>query len=162
MFATLLTIHVLGLVPGKPYVLEGPNGKTFHTDQYALVAHGLSEKPWPFSACSDSPLTEAELQKYQSTLEKERIRPPKRAWLHQKLDDLHKFLNVQWTDEVLQGKFSRQKEMQKRLDPANAANIKRQAILKRKQEAEENDDLSAECNDEDSGPSGHIGVYGVD
>lgn len=40
--------------------------------------------------------------------------------------------------------------MQKRLDPANAANIKRQAISKRKQEAEENEDFeeAARCDAE--------------
>ena len=38
--------------------MEGPNGKTFHTNQYAIVAHGKAEKEWPFLTCSDSKFTE--------------------------------------------------------------------------------------------------------
>lgn len=130
-----------GFKQGRPYTLEIPTtGKTFTTDQYAVVAHGSAEKPWPFSACSDSRFTQAEFDKYLDTLSKEHIRQPMRLWLNQKLDDIHKFLNVEWTDVVLTGKFARQREMEKRVDPANAAKIKREGILKRKAEAEEAQD----------------------
>lgn len=132
-----LLTTIAGFKPGKPYSLELANGKTFTTDQYAIVAHGNAEKPWPFSACSDSKFTEGEFQRYLETLNKERLRVPKRAWLHQKLDDINRFIDVQWTDEVLQGKFARQREMEKRTDPANAVKIKIEAILKRKGDAEE-------------------------
>lgn len=135
--ARFVLIVIKDIAPGKPYNLELPSGKTFTTDQYALVAHGTAEKLWPFSACSDSRIFESEFQRYKETLEKERLRFPKRAHLEQKLDDLHKFLNVSWTEETLQGKFSRQKEMAKRVDPTNITTMKRQAILRRKASAEE-------------------------
>ena len=48
----------VGFTEGKPYALEGINGKPFVTNQYALVAYGKSERPWPFLACSNSPFTE--------------------------------------------------------------------------------------------------------
>ena len=38
--------------------MDGVNGKAFVTTQYALVAVGKSEKPWPFLACSNSKFTE--------------------------------------------------------------------------------------------------------
>lgn len=38
--------------------MEGVNGKPFVTTQYALVAVGKAEKPWPFLACSNSKFTE--------------------------------------------------------------------------------------------------------
>jgi len=38
--------------------MEGPNGKPFHTDQYAVVTHGKAEKEWPFLACSDGKITD--------------------------------------------------------------------------------------------------------
>ena len=126
---------------GKPYPLEAPNGKTFTCDIYALVAHGTAEKPWPCSACSDSRFSPEEYQRYIETLQKERLRVPKKGWLEQKLDDIHRFLNPQWDEAQLQGKFTRQREMEKRVDPANAAKAKKDAILKRQAEAEESGDL---------------------
>lgn len=41
--------------------MEGSNGKPFHTDQYAIVAHGKAEKEWPFLACSNARFTEVDL-----------------------------------------------------------------------------------------------------
>ena len=137
----LLLIRHSGFKPGRSYSLELPNGKTFTTDQYAVVAHGNAEKPWPFSACSDSRFSQEEFNRYLDTLQKEHLRIPKKAWLVQKLDDIHKFLNVEWTDVVLQGKFSRQREMERRVDPAHAAKIKKENILKRKTEAEDLGDM---------------------
>jgi RNA polymerase-associated protein RTF1 len=136
-----MLIDPIGFKQGKPYSLEVPTtGKTFMTDQYALVAHGSAEKPWPFSACSDSKFSQSEFDRYVETLNKEHLRVPKKAWLIQKLDDIHKFLNVEWTEEALAGKFKRQREMQKRVDPANAAKVKREGIMKRKAEAEDAQD----------------------
>ncbi len=37
--------------------MEGPNGKSFPTNQYARVAIGKSEKDMPFIACSNSKFT---------------------------------------------------------------------------------------------------------
>ena len=140
------------MAQGKPYALDNPSkpGKTFLTDQYALVSHGNATKPWPFSACSDSHFHDSEFQRYKDTLTKEHVRLPKKAFLLQKLDDLNNFLNVQWTDPVLAGKFARQKEMERRTDPANAAKAKREGIEKRKAEAENNNDSeeAARCDAE--------------
>jgi len=56
---SMVTAHQrLGFTEGKPYAMEGVNGKPFTTDQYALVAVGKSEKEWPFLACSNSKFTE--------------------------------------------------------------------------------------------------------
>ena len=46
-----------GFTEGKPYAMDGVNGKPFTTNQYALVAVGKSEKEWPFIACSNSKFT---------------------------------------------------------------------------------------------------------
>jgi RNA polymerase-associated protein RTF1 len=43
---------------GKKYALEGANGRSFTTDQYAVLAHGKTTRAFPFVACSDSPFTE--------------------------------------------------------------------------------------------------------
>lgn len=50
--------QIKGFTTGKPYAMEGPNGRPFHTDQYAIVVQGKAEKEWPFSACSDSRFTD--------------------------------------------------------------------------------------------------------
>jgi RNA polymerase-associated protein RTF1 len=43
---------------GRPYTIEGANGRSYVTDSYAVLAHGQAEKPFPFIQCSDSPFTE--------------------------------------------------------------------------------------------------------
>lgn len=132
---------IKGFTEGKPYMLEaGPNAKSFMCDIYAVVAHGAAEKPWPLSACSDSRFTPEEFSRYIDTLQKERQRIPKKAFLEQKVDDINRFLNPAWTEDVLQQKFSKQRAMQKRLDPSNAAKSKRDAIMTRKAEAEDTGD----------------------
>ena len=59
----------------------------------------------------------------------------------QKLDDIHGLLNINWTEEMLQKKFSKQRAMERKLDPANVMKTKRDAILMRKAAAEESEDL---------------------
>lgn len=78
-----------------------------------------------------------ELERYKSTLEKERIRLPRKAWLVQKLEDLHKFLDPKWDEAALAAKFRKQREMEKRLDPSNAVKVKREGIERKLREAEE-------------------------
>lgn len=137
-------------VEGKPYQMEGANGKNFSIDTYALVAHGKAEKPWPFSACSDSRFTDQEYDRYVETLQKENVRVPKKGYLHNKLDDIHRLLNTQWDDNTLSLKFAKQKAMAIRCDPANAAKIKLEKIQKRKADAEEagDDEEVARCEAE--------------
>ncbi|TKA27671.1 hypothetical protein B0A49_13548, partial [Cryomyces minteri] len=50
--------QIKGFAEGRPYAMEGHNGKSFITDQYAVVVHGSAEKEYPFIACSDSKFTE--------------------------------------------------------------------------------------------------------
>lgn len=53
-----------GFTEGRPYGMEGANGRTFATNQYAVLAHGKSEREFPFVACSDSPFTEVCPRRY--------------------------------------------------------------------------------------------------
>nr|POF01208.1 rna polymerase-associated protein [Quercus suber] len=142
--------QIKGLTDGKPYHMEGPNGKQFVTDQYAVVAHGMAEKAWPFSACSDSRFTDAEYDRWTSTLQKENLPLVSRKKLNLKLQDIHNLLNIQWTDAAITEKLARQKDMEKKCDPVNVARIKKEAILKRKDEAEHNGDADevAKCDAE--------------
>ena len=87
-----------GFASGKPYQMEGVNGKPFVTDQYAVVAHGKAEKEWPFIACSDSSFTEAEFERFKSAQSADSLRLPSRKALVAKLDDIHSLLEYQWTD----------------------------------------------------------------
>lgn len=48
----------LGISQGKPYALEGENGRSFVTDQYVKLAHGKAVRDFPFVTFSNSPLTE--------------------------------------------------------------------------------------------------------
>lgn len=130
--------------------MEAANGKQFVTDQYAIVAHGGAEKAWPFSACSDSKFTDAEYDRWTSTLAKETLPVPPRKKLDIKLQDIHGLLNVKWTDAAITEKLAKQKAMEKKCDPANAALVKRDAVLKRKQVAENSGDVdeTVKCDSE--------------
>lgn len=139
-----------GFTEGKPYKLTTANGRQFTTDQYALVAHGSSERPWPFLACSDSKVTDAEFDRYVSTLEKDGLRAPSRKFINAKLDDIHALLNHNWTENDIQSKISKQSAMEKKYDPANAANLQREKINKRRARAQDDDDAEevAKCDAE--------------
>lgn len=139
-----------GFTEGKPYKLTSANGRQFTTDQYAVVAHGSSERPWPFLACSDSKFTDAEFDRFINTLEKDHMRAPSRKFINGKLDDIHALLNHTWTEADIQSKISKQNAMEKKYDPANAVNLQREKINKRRAIAQENDDAEevAKCDAE--------------
>lgn len=120
--------------------MEMANGKHFTTDQYALVAHGSAEKPWPFHACSDGKFTEDEFRRFVETLNKENIRPSSRKQLSKKVNDIHDLLNQHFTEETLQQKFAKQRAMELKYDPVHAARQKRKEISRRREEAEANGD----------------------
>jgi len=117
--------------------MESANGKHFTTDQYAVVAHGKAEKPWPFSACSDSHFIPEEFDRFTSTLNKEDIRVPSRKYLTGRLDGINALLNMNWNEEQISAKIAKQRAMERRYDPANAARLKRDNITKRRVAAEE-------------------------
>lgn len=130
--------------------MENANGKHFTTDQYALVAHGSAEKPWPFHACSDSKFSEDEFRRFLETLSKENIRPSSRKHLTNKVNDIHDLLNQHFTEETLQQKFAKQRAMELKYDPVHAARQKRKDIHRRRDEAEANgdDEEIARCDAE--------------
>lgn len=140
---SLLTVP--GFTTGKPYQMEGANGKTFVTDQYAVVAHGKAEKEWPFIACSDSSFTETEFERYKTALSTDNLRLPSKKSLVTKLDDIHALLEYQWTDEDIQRKINRTNALQ-----AKFATYGRDKIQKRRDEAASRGDEAtvAKCDQE--------------
>ncbi|KAF2169097.1 hypothetical protein M409DRAFT_64883 [Zasmidium cellare ATCC 36951] len=132
--------QIRGFTEGKPYQLETSLGKKFTTDQYAIVAHGKAEKPWPFSACSDSKFTDAEYQRFQETLTKDNMRQPSRKFLYTKVDAINALIDQKFTEQTLQEKFAKQRAMEQKYNPAHIAKQKRSDIQKRRAEAEDNGD----------------------
>jgi RNA polymerase-associated protein RTF1 len=84
------------------------------------------------------------------TLTKERLRVPRKAALVQKVDDINRFLEPVWTEPVLAEKFAKARAMAKRVDPANAAKVKKEGIRDRKAKAEEagDEEEAARCDAE--------------
>jgi len=144
--------------------MEAANGKNFTTDQYAIVAHGSAEKPWPFSACSDGKFTPEEFDRFTATLEKENIRMPSRKYLTGRLDDINALLNMKWSEEQISAKIAKQRAMERKYDPANASRLKREKINKRRLEAEESGDADEvmKCDAElaalDNGMANSVGL----
>lgn len=122
--------QIKSFATGKPYQMEGLNGKPFVTDQYAVVAHGKAEKEWPFVACSDGSFTEIEFERYKTALSSDNLRLPSKKVLVAKLDDIHSLLEYQWTDEDIQRKINRTNALQ-----AKFADYGREKIKKRREEA---------------------------
>lgn len=129
--------QIKGFTEGRPYQLEGPKGKPFTIDTYAIVAQGSAEKPWPFHACSDKPFTTNELGRFIETLEKENVRVPSKKYLAARLEALHNLLNTQFNDAMISAKLANQNAMERKFDPVNIAKAKKEKILKRRQQAEE-------------------------
>lgn len=61
-FIMVFTNAFIDFNKGRPYAIEGANGRTYVTDQYAVLAHGKAEREFPFIQCSDSPFTEVCIQ----------------------------------------------------------------------------------------------------
>ena len=52
------TKGLAGISEGRPYAIEGPNGKNFVTSQYVMTAIGNTKGEYPFIFCSSSKFTE--------------------------------------------------------------------------------------------------------
>ncbi|KAJ5115102.1 hypothetical protein NUU61_000861 [Penicillium alfredii] len=113
---------ITGFAKGKPYAMDAANGRPFITDQYANLAHGKAVREFPFIACSDSPITEAEYNRYRKTLAVEDIKMATRAKLSSKVADINRLINHRFTREELddklrkQGAFDHKKNILRRYD----------------------------------------------
>ncbi|KAL1958540.1 hypothetical protein VTO42DRAFT_4404 [Malbranchea cinnamomea] len=96
------------IIEGKPYALEGPNGRNFVCNQYALLSQGKAEREFPFFACSEQPFTEAEFNRYRQTMVVDGFKMPTKRALIKKNQDIHRLINHQFTKEELEEKLRRQ------------------------------------------------------
>ncbi|ROV94506.1 hypothetical protein VMCG_08130 [Cytospora schulzeri] len=142
---------IKGFTTGRPYAVENDQRKTIVTDQYVIGAHGKAEKDWPFIACSESPFTDAEWNRYQIICKNDGITLPKKPELMQKVDDINKLLNRSWTDEELSEKLKRQNALRDRFSGAERTNIEREIAEARRHG---NEELASELQDKlDSMPA---------
>ncbi|MCJ1397188.1 hypothetical protein MMC11_000380 [Xylographa trunciseda] len=118
---------------GKPYAIEGPNGKFFTTSQYVLVAVGKAEKEWPFIACSNSKFTVREYERWKKTMAADSLTIPTKASLIQKVDAINKLINHRFTDAEIQEKLVRSGVLQRKNN-----SIERATLLTRREEARVN------------------------
>lgn len=125
---------------GKPYQMENAARKPFTTDQYAIVAHGSDERPWPFHACSDGAFTEAEWQRYKDTLAKQNLRLPSAKQLLEKNIEINKLIDTKFNEQLLNQKFAKQRAIELKYDPVHQAKLKRKDLKTRRAEAEQNGD----------------------
>ncbi|RAH84806.1 plus-3-domain-containing protein [Aspergillus japonicus CBS 114.51] len=93
---------------GPMYAMEGSNGRSFATNQYAVLAHGKAEKSFPFIACSDSPFTEAEFNRYRQTMAIEDCKMATKSQVASKVADINRLLNHKFTNEELNEKLRKQ------------------------------------------------------
>ncbi|WEW60180.1 RNA polymerase-associated protein rtf1 [Emydomyces testavorans] len=149
---------IKGFVEGRPYAIEGANGRKFVTKQYALLEHGNSKKDFPFIFCSDSPFTESEFSRYRQTMTVEGFKMPTKSVLAKKINDIHFLINYQLTKEELEEKLKRQGTHDNKM-----AVFERLQLQKRRQEAVASGDEAAiaECDAEIARLSGPKLAFGT-
>ncbi|KAF9894504.1 hypothetical protein FE257_006387 [Aspergillus nanangensis] len=93
---------------GRPYSMEGPNGRAFVTNQYAVLAHGKAEREFPFIACSDSQFSDIEFSRYRQTMAVEDCKMATKTMVTDKVADINRLLNHKFTTEELNEKLRKQ------------------------------------------------------
>ncbi|KAH8902391.1 hypothetical protein BR93DRAFT_904124 [Coniochaeta sp. PMI_546] len=102
---------IKGFVNGKAYAMPNRQGKQIVVEGYVKAAHGKAQREWPFIACSDSPFTEAEFNRYKSVCAAESVPIPKRPTFVKKIDDINALVQRPWTEQELAEKISRQNSL---------------------------------------------------
>lgn len=116
---------------GRPYAMESPNGRSFVTNQYAVLAHGKAEREFPFIACSDSPFTEAEFNRYRQTLAVEDCKMATKSMLAKKVADINRLINHQFTKEELNEKLRKQGSLDNKMRTFKRLETEKQLKLAR-------------------------------
>ncbi|KAH0564901.1 hypothetical protein GP486_001717 [Trichoglossum hirsutum] len=130
--------QIKGFSKGRPYAMTGANKSNFVTDQYAVCSHGKATKDWPFIACSNGDITDAELERYRRVLEFESSPMPTKASLIRKTRDIDGLIRRSWTEEEIAKKLERSGAIYQRLLPLERKTIKnrREEAVRRGDEAE--------------------------
>lgn len=131
----------LGITQGKPYALEGENGRSFVTDQYVKLAHGKAVREFPFVTFSNSPVTEvcffpsslggpltvsqAEYRRYVQTLAVEDCKMATRGMVESKVADINRLINHTFTREELNEKLRRQGAFDQKKNVLNRLELER-------------------------------------
>ncbi|KAF7167377.1 hypothetical protein CNMCM5623_000675 [Aspergillus felis] len=116
---------------GRPYAMESPNGRSFVTNQYAVLAHGKAEREFPFIACSDSPFTEAEFSRYRQTMAVEDCKMATKSMLARKVADINRLINHQFTKEELNEKLRKQGSLDNKMRTFKRLETEKQLKLAR-------------------------------
>ncbi|OJJ48715.1 hypothetical protein ASPZODRAFT_130828 [Penicilliopsis zonata CBS 506.65] len=101
---------------GRPYAMDGPNGRPFITSQYAVLAHGKAEREFPFIACSESSFTEAEFNRYRQTMAVEDCKMATKSTVAKKVADINRLLSHQFTKDELNEKLRKQGSLDTKMD----------------------------------------------
>ncbi|KAF2155092.1 plus-3-domain-containing protein [Myriangium duriaei CBS 260.36] len=134
---------VKGFHDGRPYTMDGHNGKKVFTDQYVVIANGKKEREYPFAACSDGKFTSSEFAEFKNTLSEDGIRFPTRRQIDGKLAELKSMVNHQWTEADIQAKMDKKWHKQKAYTDYHRERITR----RRDDAARRGDDATvARCN----------------
>ncbi|KAI9694510.1 MAG: hypothetical protein M1822_000126 [Bathelium mastoideum] len=130
--------QINGVTEGRPYAMEGANGKTFVTDQYLVLSQGKQEKEFPMIACSQSDFTAREFDRYKIEMSNANTKLPTKAALLTSLDHIHELLNHRWTDADIESKLRRSGVAQ-----AKIATFDRDRLTRERKAAVARDDQEA-------------------
>lgn len=126
-----------GFNQGKPYAIEGANGRPFVTDQYAKLAHGKAVRDFPFIACSDSAVTEAEYSRYRKTMAIEDIKMATQTKLAGKVADINRLINHRFTAEELSEKLRRQGALDEKRNVRKRFDLEKELVFAKANGTEE-------------------------
>ena len=137
---------IKGFKTGRPYAMEGRNGRKFPVDQYIVATHGKAEKEWSFLECSMSGFTEDEWRRYRITMANEDCKLPTQKAVNKKLDQIKALLNHRFTEAQITEKIRKQSAVHNKIYRVE----EKGQIEERKQKAFEAEDYEAvaACDDE--------------
>ncbi|KAB8342945.1 hypothetical protein FH972_022541 [Carpinus fangiana] len=125
--------QIKNFASGRPYALEGRNGRLLYTDQWAVTSNGKAERKWEMKSSSNSPFTQEEFEHYKKSTLDTGKKLPSKAFLESKLTQLKNLSNHVWTDAEITHKLNRSAELQ---NPS----VDRQKLQEERKKAEDEGD----------------------
>lgn len=131
---------------GKPYAMEGANGRNFPVDMYIVAAHGTSEKAWSFLECSMGKFTEDEWRRYRAVMANDDCKLPTKAFINSKLDKINRLINHRFTETEISAKIKAQNDLMEKITRAGEKEDLKQRIADAISEGR--DDLAEELENQ--------------
>ncbi|KAI9782632.1 MAG: hypothetical protein M1816_001746 [Peltula sp. TS41687] len=102
---------------GKPYALENATGARFVATRYLIAGRGKDQMEFPFIFCSDSRITQAELDDFKERCTNDSVPVPNKSFLIKKTGEINRLVTHKLTNDELNERLRREDDKQRKLAP---------------------------------------------